>query len=212
MRVGIVSGYFALGVHEGHLDLLNTVEELNDIVVIIINNDEQVQAKYGFIPLDCWTRKRIIEKISDNFDVMISTDIDGSVAYSLSKVVDRYGPMSYMDPEQTIPLIHFTFYNSGDRSESNANAKELEICESLDIKVEYLDMPKRGSSSDLIKKIKEQGIKETRIANGEYIFDLSQHAKANYELNKTLWENDPNNKFKRSPLERDLKPGDIGYA
>ena len=153
MRVGIVSGYFALGVHEGHLDLLNTVEELNDIVVIIINNDEQVQAKYGFIPLDCWTRKRIIEKISDNFDVIISTDIDGSVAYSLSKVVDRYGPMSYMDPEQTIPLIHFTFYNSGDRSESNANSKELEICESLDIKVEYLDMPKRGSSTSLLEKI-----------------------------------------------------------
>lgn len=197
MRVGICSGYFALGVHEGHLDLLNAALEdtkENDVyglVVVIINNDEQTKQKYGFVPVSAKDRYRIIEKINKNFDPFISVDEDGSVAKTLDLIESWLTPY-----DSSVPIPKMTFYNSGDRDTSSANQKELEVCERLGIEVKYLDMPKRGSSSDLIQRIKNQGITELRMG-GKFSTlyspaELAQHAT-------------------RSPLDGYLKPGDIGY-
>lgn len=200
MRIGIISGYFALGIsHIGHVDLIKGAAWDSDFLIVIVNNDRQTLTKYGFVPISAVDRIGILQELCPvdgytSFLAIESIDEDESVAKTLEMLFHKYDERRYKN---------FTFYNSGDRGKANANPKELEVCERLGIEVKYLDMPKRGSSSDLIKKIKEQGVKETRIANGEYLVDLAQFAQANYELNKALWENDPNNKH--------LKPGSFGY-
>lgn len=154
MRVSIVSGYYALGCHLGHLELFKAALEdtkENDqygLVCIIVNNDEQTKAKYGFVPISVEERCRIIEELHPNYDTFISIDADSSVAKTIDMVESFLEPY---DAPEMMPKI--TFINSGDRTENNANSKEVEMCGRLGIEVKYIKMPKRGSSSELIRKI-----------------------------------------------------------
>ena len=163
MKIGIVSGYFALGLsHCGHVDLINAVLDRSDDIAVIVNNNYQTEKKYGFIPVDDYVRLEIIDELphADQHSIrtFLSIDDDESVAKTIEKVVKYFredGPTWIKSSKH-----EFTFYNSGDRNSSNANPKEVEVCQRLGVSMEYLDLPKRGSSSDLIKKIKARGIYE----------------------------------------------------
>lgn len=149
-KVAIISGYFALGLaHPGHVDLINAGLWNGDILVVIVNNDFQTQQKYGFVPIPDHIRAEIIEGLphKEHQDIIsfISVDEDESVAKTLEKVVDSY--------KHSCP-IKFSFINSGDRDSNNANLKELEVCNRLGIEILYLDMEKRGSSSELLGKVR----------------------------------------------------------
>lgn len=161
MRVSIVSGYYALGCHLGHLELfkaaLEYTKEDDDygLVYVIVNSDEQTKKKYGFVPISAEKRCRIIEALHPLYETIISVDSDESVAKTINVVESILEPY---DAPELMPKI--TFINSGDRNSATANPKEVEVCNRLGIDVVYLDMPKRGSSSELIKRIKEQGVYE----------------------------------------------------
>lgn len=203
MRVGICSGYFALGIsHPGHLDLLNGVlKDYCEIVEVIVNNDSQTENKYGFVPLDALRRCVIIESINPKFETWVSIDKDESVAKTIEYIYESYKK----SPSEFADNPSFTFYNSGDRNPESANASELEVCERLGIEIKYLDMPKRGSSSDLIKKIKQQGVDElyTKYSNPSEGYQRRNLKPPSNNISDYI--------FERSPLERYLKPGDIGY-
>lgn len=161
MRVGIVSGYFACGIHEGYCDLFNNVriEENCKHLIVIVNNDQQTERKYGFVPIDAQKRQSMVGKYPFVTEVFIANDKDESVAKTIEHIViDVYRELE-KDPMCPEPF-DIRFYNSGDRNSSNANPKEVEVCQRLGVSMEYLDLPKRGSSSDLIKKIKARGIYE----------------------------------------------------
>lgn len=160
MKIAIVSGYFAVP-HRGHLELFKAaLEETKEhdhygLVAIIVNNDWQTEKKYGFIPIDSTERCKMIQCLHENYDAFASIDKDESVARSIERLVSYYSNPYFNDDPK---LLKFTFYNSGDRSSQNANPKEIEVCQKLGIDVVYLDLPKVGSSSELIKKISDHAV------------------------------------------------------
>lgn len=161
MTIGICSGYFALGCHAGHLDLIYGALTKCDEIYIIINNNKQTEKKYGFIPLLDTERQEIIDRLHglDNkiINGYISQDEDESVAKTIEHIVYLLKGLAKVH-NQEVPI--FTFYNGGDRGEVNANSKEVEVCQRLGIEIVYLDQPKVASTSEIINRIKKQGVNE----------------------------------------------------
>lgn len=155
MRIAIVSGYYAL-IHRGHLQLFKAAlkeTEENDrygTVAVIVNNDAQTERKYGFLPVSCEERIKFIQTLSRHYDGFESIDEDESVAKSIEDVVVTYTP--HEDYCVNNPL-KFVFINSGDRNPANWNPKEVAMCEKYGVEMKFVDLPKVGSSSELINKI-----------------------------------------------------------
>jgi glycerol-3-phosphate cytidylyltransferase-like family protein len=165
VKVGICSGYFACGLHEGYLDLFNGILCECDYLIVIINNDKQTEKKYGFIPISAEKRKQLIEKYPGVHKVYISIDEDESVALTLSQVAKDIIKMN-----RTFPNVRMAFYNSGDRTTANINKREQIACQNWIISMEYLNMPKVASSSELIAKIKKEHMRELMSAIGDIAF------------------------------------------
>lgn len=137
MRVGICSGYFSpLGFH--HLEYLNAAEEGCDYLVVIVNNDQQQKNKSGYIFQQQNDRKTVIGSLRNVDSVLLSIDIDESVAQTLKFLSDSYKTHTKL------------FFNSGDRNEASWNPKEVEVCEANCIEMVYLKLPKINSSSSIL--------------------------------------------------------------
>jgi bifunctional ADP-heptose synthase (sugar kinase/adenylyltransferase) len=150
VKVGICSGYFACGLHEGYLDLFNAILANGEKLIVIVNNDKQTEKKYGFVPISASKRKAMIDKYPGITNTVISVDDDESVAFTLGQIVK--------DCICAYKLTQFSFYNSGDRTIANVNKREQIACSNWGIEMKYLDMPKLGSSSELIKKISDEAV------------------------------------------------------
>lgn len=158
MKIAIVSGYFALP-HVGHFDLFRATKTyaINNKTFVIINNDEQTINKYGFLVTSAKERAELISQNRYVDDTYISIDEDESVAKTIEFIALKYKNIADIFHGGNVEI---TFYNAGDRTESNANPKEVEVCERLGVKMEYLNLPKRGSSTSLLNDIKKQGVNE----------------------------------------------------
>lgn len=160
MKIAIVSGYFAVP-HRGHLELFKAAlkeTEENDhygTVAIIVNNDAQTLRKHGFVPIFCEERIKFIQTLDRHYDGFESIDEDESVAKSIEDVVVTYTPH---DDYSVNNPIKFVFINSGDRNPANWNPKEVAVCEKYGVEMKFLDLPKVGASSELIKKISDHAI------------------------------------------------------
>lgn len=129
-----VSGYFD-PLHIGHLELFEKAKALGDELIIILNNDEQAKTKKGASFMKQEERKKILESLKIVDKVFISNDKDNSVCKSLETIK---------------PDI---FANGGDRF--NYEVPETEICKKFKIKIVDKLGEKIQSSSELIKKFKE---------------------------------------------------------
>jgi len=134
-----VSGGFD-PVHVGHVRMFNEAKKLGDELVVILNNDNWLRKKKGFVFMAEQERKELIGAFEVVDQVIISrhqpSDSDRSVCRELKK------------------LRPHIFANGGDRKPDGDPVPEVALCEELGIKMVY-NIGQGGkvqSSSWLIEK------------------------------------------------------------
>lgn len=119
-------------IHIGHIRMINAASVLGDLVVIL-NTDDFLIRKKGFIFTPFRERKEIIENIKGVTEVVRCIDSDMTVCKTLEKVK---------------PNI---FCNGGDRTYKNIPEKE--VCERIGCSMLFgIGGGKVQSSSDLVQK------------------------------------------------------------
>jgi D-beta-D-heptose 7-phosphate kinase/D-beta-D-heptose 1-phosphate adenosyltransferase len=136
-----VSGGFD-PIHIGHVRMFNEAKKLGDKLTVILNNDNWLKKKKGFVFMPELERKEIIESLRSVDKVVItshkSNDVDSSVRVALMKVK---------------PDI---FANGGDKTADNT--PESPVCKKIGCKMVY-GVGRGGkiqSSSWLTKKIQKK--------------------------------------------------------
>ena len=146
-KVVAVSGGFD-PIHVGHVRMFTKARALGDELVVILNNDNWLRAKKGFVFMPEKERKALLEALVPIDRVIITghkeKDPDRSVSRELRKLK---------------PSI---FANGGDRR-STADIPEEVVCQNLGIEMIFNIGPggKIESSSWLLKKF-EQYILDNR--------------------------------------------------
>ena len=129
-----VSGGFD-PLHVGHVRLIESASEHGDVFVIL-NSDEWLMRKKGYMFMTFDERKEIIQSMRSVHDVVEVNDNDGTVCEALKRI-----------------RPHF-FGNGGDRLSDNV--PEVGLCKELGIKMVFnLGGEKIQSSSDLVQSYKE---------------------------------------------------------
>ena len=122
MRWVAVSGGFD-PLHIGHVRLFQAARKLGDKLVVILNNDNWLQTKKGFVFMPEKERKELIEAYPFVDKVILTThtmnDRDRSVVKALKKLK---------------PAV---FANGGDRKPSGDPIPEVAVCKKLGTKVIY---------------------------------------------------------------------------
>ena len=126
-------------VHVGHVRLMQDAKAMGDRLIVIINNDNWLKQKKGYVFMPEQERAAVIKAIKYVDDVIITSHPedfqDISVCYEL---------------EQLKPDI---FANGGDRKADNI--PEYQLCEKLGIEMIFnVGGGKAQSSSDLVKRVK----------------------------------------------------------
>tara|TARA_R110002020_G_scaffold249581_5_gene463532 strand:+ start:406 stop:834 length:429 start_codon:yes stop_codon:yes gene_type:complete len=121
--------------HVGHVRLIESASEHGDVFVIL-NSDEWLMRKKGYMFMTFDERKEIIQSMRSVHDVVEVNDDDGTVCEALGRI-----------------RPHF-FGNGGDRLSDNV--PEVGLCKELGIKMIFnLGGEKIQSSSDLVQSYKE---------------------------------------------------------
>ncbi|QIG51854.1 adenylyltransferase/cytidyltransferase family protein [Nordella sp. HKS 07] len=135
-----VSGGFD-PVHVGHIRLFRRARNLGDKLLVILNNDNWLRGKKGYVFMPEKERKELLLALSCVDRVVMTShhenDPDRSVVRELKK------------------LRPALFVNGGDRKKDNT--PEREICRKLSIETVFgVGGGKVQSSSWLVKKVKER--------------------------------------------------------
>lgn len=134
MKIVCVSGGFD-PVHVGHIRYFKEAKKLGDKLVVILNSDNFLIKKKGYVFMPYEERKEIIENIKWVDEVFNCIDIDQSVCKSLAEIR---------------PDI---FAKGGDRTVQNI--PERTVCEKLGIEMVFnIGGGKTQSSSWLLEKFK----------------------------------------------------------
>lgn len=138
MIVVAVSGGFD-PIHIGHIRYLRDAKKLGDILVVMLNTDDWLIRKKGYVFMSYNERKEVIESIKYVDRVVPVIDKDKSVAKTL---------------EGLKPNI---FAKGGDRYLSNIPKNEINICTKYKINIICgVGGGKIQSSSWLVNKIKKK--------------------------------------------------------
>ena len=131
-----VSGGFD-PVHVGHLRMFKKAAELGDELVVIINNDNWINAKKGYNFMSEKDRKEIIEGFSCVSRVMLSFHDEHPRDMSVC------AELEILKPD--------IFANGGDRK--TGNTPEKQTCKDLDIKMVFnVGGKKLRSSSTIVER------------------------------------------------------------
>lgn len=137
VTVAISGGFDPL--HIGHLEYIKQAKLLGDKLVVILNSDEFLMKKKGYIFMPYNERKTILESIKYIDDVIPCFDEDETVSKTLS----------YLKPD--------IFAKGGDRTYDNIPQSEKDICEKCSIKLVFgIGGEKIQSSSELVKFLNEK--------------------------------------------------------
>lgn len=144
-----VSGGFD-PVHIGHIELMREARALGDRLVVILNNDNWLQQKKGFVFMPENERKAVLEAIRYVDEVIITGHTANPADMSTCKELESLKPD--------------IFANGGDRDKRNAddassslNPEQI-LCRRLGIKMVF-NVGKSGkvqSSSELVRKIRAE--------------------------------------------------------
>ena len=133
-KIICISGGFD-PIHVGHIRLIEAAAKHGDVFVIL-NSDEWLMRKKGYMFMTFDERKEIIGSIGVVQDVLDVNDNDGTVCEALERIRPSY------------------FGNGGDRLPDNV--PEVELCKHFGIKMFWnLGGEKIQSSSDLVQSYKE---------------------------------------------------------
>lgn len=147
MTTVAVSGGFD-PVHIGHIELLREAKKLGGKLVVILNNDHWLKKKKGFVFMNERERKAVLLAIRYVDEVVITSHPDNPADMSICRELEA------LKPE--------IFANGGDRDKKDADDKssslnpEQELCNRLGIKMVFNLGKKMQSSSELVRKIREQ--------------------------------------------------------
>ena len=123
--------------HVGHLEHIRQAKKLGDYLIVILNSDEDVIRKRGFVLMPMGQRLKILQSLRDVDEVVVAIDNDGTVAQTLRMV----------RPE--------IFAKGGDRTPSNMPRNEVAVCKEIGCQIVYGVGQALSSSTDLIKRIKD---------------------------------------------------------
>jgi cytidyltransferase-like protein len=144
MKTVAISGGFD-PIHIGHVEMMREAKDLGDRLVVIVNNDNWLMKKKGFVFMNEQERKAIIEAIRYVDEVVVTSHpkdpTDMSVCVELEK----------LKPD--------IFANGGDRKPDGDPVPEVDLCNRLGIELAY-NVGKSGkiqSSSELVKRARELG-------------------------------------------------------
>ena len=133
MKIVVVSGGFD-PVHVGHIRYFRAAKQLGDELVVILNSDEFLMKKKGFVFMPFNERKEILEAFACVDRIVPCLDKDQTVCKTL---------------EELRPDI---FANGGDRFLENI--PEVDVCKKLGIEMIFnVGGKKIQSSSDLVAKL-----------------------------------------------------------
>jgi D-beta-D-heptose 7-phosphate kinase/D-beta-D-heptose 1-phosphate adenosyltransferase len=122
-------------IHFGHVRMIQEAAQFGEVIVIL-NSDEWLMRKKGFVFMPWEERAEIIESIKGVKKVVRVDDSDGSVCEALRREKPTY------------------FANGGDRT--NKNTPEMEVCTDLGISMLWgVGGGKIQSSSELVARIKK---------------------------------------------------------
>ena len=146
MKVVAISGGFD-PVHIGHIDLMQRAKALGDRLVVIINNDNWLKKKKGFAFMSQDERAGILRAIKYVDDVIITSHPENPTDMSVCAELEKLHPD--------------IFANGGDRDKNDASQKtsslnpEQILCQKLGIELVFNLGEKVQSSSELVKRVKE---------------------------------------------------------
>ena len=129
-------------IHVGHIRLFRKAKKLGDELVVILNNDNWLQKKKGFIFMPQHERREVIEAI------------EGVDRVVLSKHQKNPSDMSVCG--ELLEIKPHIFANGGDRNKSNI--PEVDVCRSISCAMVF-NIGKGGkvqSSSWLLKKFLDE--------------------------------------------------------
>lgn len=142
MKTVAISGGFD-PVHVGHIELMKEAKALGGRLVVILNNDNWLHFKKGFVFMPEKERAEIIKAIRYVDDVIITKHGPDTKDISICRELEGLKPD--------------IFANGGDRKPDGDPIPEVELCNKLGIQLVY-NVGKSGkiqSSSELVKKVRE---------------------------------------------------------
>jgi len=138
-----VSGGFD-PVHVGHIRLFKEAKKLGDELVVILNNDNWLLKKKGYVFMPENERKEVIEAIRWVDRVILTSHPPDPEDMSVSEELRKLKPD--------------IFANGGDRT--SENIPEIKVCQEINCKMVFnVGGEKIQSSSSLLKKFLEKFIK-----------------------------------------------------
>lgn len=140
MVVVAVSGGFD-PVHKGHIELFNEAKKLGDTLIVILNNDNWLMKKKGYVFMSQEERKFILENLKAVYAVVLTEHEENPIEMTVCNALMKLKPD--------------IFANGGDRK--SFNTPEDSICNELNIKMAFnVGGEKTQSSSWLVDKVRKQ--------------------------------------------------------
>ena len=137
-----VSGAFD-PIHVGHIRYIRDAAKLGDRLVVILNSDEFLMQKRGFVFWPYPERKEIIENIKGVDEVIAAIDKDQTV-------------------RKTLELLKPSIFAKGGNRHISANIPEAEVCERIGCKlVTNVGGSTVRPESELADKVKELGMEHS---------------------------------------------------
>ena len=136
-------------VHVGHVKMFDEAKSLGHELVVILNNDNWLKAKKGFVFMPQDERKEVIEAFEAVDRVVFTSHTESPTDMSVCEELRLVRP--------------HIFANGGDRKPSGDPVPEVAVCEELGIEMVY-SVGKGGkvqSSSWLVNKLKGKGGKKS---------------------------------------------------
>jgi len=144
-----VSGGFD-PVHIGHIRLFREAKKLGNKLVVILNNDNWLLAKKGYVFMPEKERKEILEALADVDEVILSSHPKNPKDLSVSQELLKMKP--------------HIFANGGDRSKSSV--PEDKVCQAISCKMVYnIGRGGKVQSSSWLAKNLVRAFKEERYKN-----------------------------------------------
>uniref|UniRef100_A0A6M3IY86 Putative cytidylyltransferase n=1 Tax=viral metagenome TaxID=1070528 RepID=A0A6M3IY86_9ZZZZ len=125
--------------HMGHLAHIREARKYGDYLIVILNTDDDVHRKRGFVFMPMGQRYEILKSLREVDEVVICIDGDGTVAKTLE----------WIKPD--------IFCKGGDRDKSNMPESEVDVCKQIGCQIFYGVGKQLASSTDLLRKIQSYG-------------------------------------------------------
>jgi cytidyltransferase-like protein len=139
-----VSGAFD-PIHVGHIEYIREAAKLGDRLVVILNNDNFLLRKKGFVFRSFEDRKEILESIKGVDEVIVSVDDDQTVCKTLELVKpDIFAKGGYRTGPRNIPEVE-TCRSIGCKVVTDVGGGKVRSDKELDSKIKEFDKHEAGT-------------------------------------------------------------------